>query len=124
MATVITLDMIRDAVIAEANLMPEDYVYVCDDGTSKCRYELDGKAQCLIGRALLRLGVPINVLNALDLGWKTIVAVGAVNILKDAGFEWEQDAVEWARVVQFYQDAKHPWRQAISIADNHLAGRS
>lgn len=107
----ITFEQMRDAVKAEIDEVGEDFVYqpfAETPTTPSCRYEHDGKPSCLIGRALYRLGTPIELLSAYNKigGVRTLVNEGVLDI---SGV-----AASFAALVQHEQDCGVKWGEAYT----------
>ena len=88
----------------------EDTVYEkvpLDNGNMGCRYEREGAASCLIGRALYRAGAPLGFLAHIDL-----YGVSA-RMLPCHTNQVDTDAAEVFQAAQGIQDAGETWGKAL-----------
>lgn len=103
----------RDIVAAIRALAAENpnYVYEPDSSDGACR-NLPSMSQpgCIVGQALLKVGVPWEVLKPYD----TAAYSGIRPIL---GFSGESVAANWIRKVQYQQDDQKTWSVAVANAD-------
>lgn len=106
------IQALRDSVDAA----PEGPNFVYTHAT--CTYvDLDGRTpSCLVGHALVRLGVPIDVLTELDAKDDS-----AADNLYDFGIGDERASLIFSAAQQL-QDASHPWGDALAAAERHFAG--
>lgn len=123
----IDLDMLRTTVKAIVAETGEDFIYNPPMGTGgTCVYVWEGAPSCLLGRALSRLGVPMDTLMACDelhpgAAHGTVFGSWAMKQgLKTAGFELTMSATEWGHWVQMLQDDHVPWGVAVRRADDAL----
>ncbi|WP_280485404.1 hypothetical protein [Nocardia cyriacigeorgica] len=85
----------------------DECVYVeRDHGTG----ELVGS--CIVGRALIRCGVPAEKLDVFGISFSTLAA--------RLGIELHPSIIEWGDCVQDRQDSGVPWSEAIEIADSEF----
>ncbi|MEV0759613.1 hypothetical protein [Nocardia sp. NPDC050435] len=79
-----------------------------------CDYVRDGKPSCLIAQAAARIGIPLDVLQCWDAQSNSSIA-----IILEAMYGIDIDAPEvgWLRHVQFAQDKKEAWGEAVRAAD-------
>jgi hypothetical protein len=112
----ITLANIRDAVNRAIRLKGADYVYVGDD-LKRCTYlNSADQPSCLIGYALIDLGVSWDtLLNHNRNSISTLSIRGVVDI--------EEDALTWAANVQVLQDRGETWGVAVAGANDCLEGK-
>lgn len=112
----ITLEQIQGAVRGIAAENPgHRYVppAVNGDGDVQCVY-LDPdtrEGSCIIGHALLKLGVDADTLEQFDIGYLTAL---------DLPVWGDERARVWADCVQSYQDTGTPWGEAVKAADESL----
>lgn len=106
-----------ESVISEirkiANKNP-DTVYnrdIFDSGGGDCRYIVNHRGSCIVGRALVNLGFgPVDIArHEGDNAEEVLLSLGV-----NAGYF---NQTEWINRVQFYQDADVPWGKAIIKAD-------
>lgn len=125
MTTLITVEQLGRAlaeVVAEAG---SDYQYVTDTGTEirgRCVYQRDGAPSCMVGHALFKLGVPVDVLAQLDVASEdgepcAIDDSDAYSVLSDAGFVLDSEAAERAAMAQTKQDSGWTWGAALREYD-------
>ena len=115
-------------VIEEVRRLAEeqpDFVYGHQEGAvGECSYfgcalkDTSGQA-CIVGQALANLNVDMS-----DLKRKEDRGIGMA--IAEA-FEWEvvdipytEEEVRWLGDVQYHQDNKEPWAQAVALADKAL----
>lgn len=109
------IDAIR-AIVAETG---EDHVYErIDDGNDphrSCWYVHDGQPSCLIGRALHRIGVPLDLLARNE-------GTSALSLMEDiGGFSYTvRLAADLAQDVQDGQDKGNTWGDALRVFDHRL----
>lgn len=101
-----------------ADLNPET-VYsrdIFDQGDDFCRYVVDGQGSCIVGRALVNLGIIPQRLHEFE-------GLKAQDVLVRIGVDLDHsDQTEWVNRVQFHQDANAPWRIAVEKADRYIEG--
>ena len=95
-----------------------DYVYDKPDGN--CSYEVGGKPSCLVGHAMFRLGMPLDLIRRCD-------RAGAIgHVLDEFGGEFDESGDDkgvyrtllvWA---QGGQDSGLPWGEAVSEAERSV----
>lgn len=123
----ITQSQLIEAVRCIAGTKP-DYIYRASSGRCTYRPNINNPdCGCIVGEALLHLGVPVKRLERIDqrcvdydpVAWGT---TGPKAILADL---FEPDALDsrWVASVQFYQDQGHPWAAAIRRADEKAAAK-
>lgn len=111
----------RDVVakVREIAAADPDFVYTPPTGTSRCVYvetNPDGSLcpSCIIGRALVALGVDLAELHASDrAGTTTLAGVMVVRFATDS----DPVALRWLRHVQSSQDDGDRWSVAVRLAD-------
>lgn len=99
-----------------ARLNPE-IVYsrdIFNPGDDPCQYIVDGKGSCIVGRALVNLGIAPERLDEFE-GMK--VSDVLYSLLVDTD---HSDQTEWVDRVQFHQDASVPWGIAVEKADRYI----
>lgn len=89
-----------------------DFVY--DEG-DLCYYVRNGEGSCLIGQALLNIGVDIDELAQYDGGGEYGVSA-AKDALPRLG-DFSSEVIRWANKVQRGQDDELTWRIALKAAD-------
>lgn len=100
---------------------------------NRCDYERDGKASCLIAKALFAAGVPVEELIEFDqrssgdigtiLVYPNDVYDDEYNLLPSR-FEYDEEnlkKVNWISHVQQCQDAGYTWSNAVKSADQYLS---
>ncbi len=109
------LELLAEAVEAKG----EDYVYPRGDFDG-CSYVRDDQPSCLVGHALFRAGLGVDVLRALDVGdyGDSDSAIGEVcKVSADLfGFAVTDAAERALRVAQASQDCGVPWGEALEAA--------
>ena len=127
---VVTLEDLRAAVLAEVAIEGEEYVYdmptirIEDDDEvherTDCVYVYDGKGSCLLGRAMIRLGVSAERLSREEeWGTSPFTFDQMPNVITE--WEFEPDAVDWGGYVQNNQDRGWTWGTSVTGADTALA---
>lgn len=112
----------EDVVAQVRNLAAERPGYVYSPGEyESCSYVTGEDGQgCIIGQAVQRLGVPAELLEALEdkaaggLGVKSLLST----LLGDE--EAFSPAGSWLASVQARQDASAPWGAAVATTDTYL----
>ena len=95
-----------------------DYVY--ERPADGCVYEVDGKPSCLVGHAMFRLGMPLDLIRRCD-------SAGAIeHVLDEVCGEFDESGDDervyrtllgWA---QGAQDSGKPWGEAVSEAERFV----
>lgn len=96
-----------------------DIVYsrdIFNPGDDPCRYIVDGKGSCIVGRALVNLGVVPERLHEFE-GMKARDVLFRLSVDTD-----HSDQTEWINRIQFHQDASVPWGIAVEKADRYIEG--
>ena len=87
-----------------------------------CRYEADGHGDCIIGRALERLGVPIEHIRWLDTASQDGDGIAVFQIWHQPFWNVpkteEGKSIFWLSEVQREQDNGAPWGEAVRRADS------
>lgn len=112
----ITLAQVMDAMHQVVKEFGPDYVYcqvVPSEDTGACRYVVDGKPDCLIGKVLHRLGVPIGDLARCDSDGG--VPAGILNE-RLPGVTFDAQALVFMGFAQSAQDHGHSWGTAYQRA--------
>ena len=89
---------------------------IVDSKEDLCRYIIDGKGSCIVGRALVNLGTAPAHLHKFE-GMKAGDVLSS--LLTDT---YHSDQTEWVNRVQFHQDANVPWGIAVEKADRYIEG--
>lgn len=89
---------------------------IFDSGDDFCRYIIDGKGSCIVGRAIVNLGTIPARLHEFE-GMKAQDVLSRLSIDTD-----HSDQTEWVNRVQFHQDADVPWGIAVEKADRYVEG--
>lgn len=89
---------------------------IFDSGDGYCRYIIDGKGSCIVGRALVNLGTIPTRLHEFE-GMKARDVVLRLSIDTD-----HSDQTEWVDRVQFHQDNDNSWGIAVEKADRYIEG--
>lgn len=79
----------------------------------RCQYVKEGKGDCIIGQALVDVGVPVESLAEWDKG---IYAATAV-VPRFVDVPYDDPAVGWLNAVQGYQDKGRTWQESVYEAD-------
>lgn len=87
-----------------------DYIYDDFDEEQRCRYINNGKGSCIVGKALVNLGINPEEIIRLEGSPANL----AVSELVDPG---EEASLYWLDYVQSEQDNEIPWGEAVLIAD-------
>lgn len=95
-----------------------DYVY--EKPADGCAYEVDGKPSCLVGHAMFRLGMSLDLIRRCD-------SAGAIGHVLDEFYgEFDESGDDegvcrallgWTQAVQ---DSGKPWGEAVSEAEGVL----
>lgn len=100
-----------------AGLNPE-IVYgrdIFDPGDDVCRYVIDGKGSCIVGRALVNLGIVPEHLHEFE-------GLTAADVLFRLSVDTDHsDQTEWVDRVQFHQDHSASWKNAVEKADRFIS---
>lgn len=84
-----------------------------------CVYQHSGEASCLIGKALFKMGVPVEVLGILD----NVEDDGSISshrvrvTLEENNIFLDSDAADYAEAAQNMQDSREPWGAALEGAE-------
>lgn len=73
-----------------------------------CRYVYDGRPACVIGAALARMGVPLDVLSFRE-------GMDARHVIRHIGLAFSDRVVAAADEAQAFQDAGAPWGQVLGV---------
>lgn len=111
------------ALLSEAAEKP-DYIDPRAQNVS-CAYvdPETGCPSCIVGRALARLGVPVELLRSLDSagsGGGSITALEITPHLFALGYDVYDDAAVLLNAVQGHQDAGTPWLAAVGLSLGEL----
>lgn len=112
------LRALREAVAEKG----AEYVYELENDLDSCKYVKDGEASCLVGNALHRLGVPIEVLTELDYAYlgntsATIDQTAALDVLMAHSVTLSSEAVTALQNAQRSQDRTDTWGKALRAAE-------
>lgn len=98
---------VRD--LAEANPL---FVYTPPGGHATCKYVHEGKGSCIVGQALLNLGlIDIDIEQTVDNG------AAIAGLLMRLEINLAATERRWLSVVQVHQDRGAPWVRAVNEAD-------
>lgn len=102
------------AVRAHAAEKP-DHIYKSPYGHGTCVYVYDGCPSCLIGQALWDLGL-------IDASFAGTAGnhVPFFSVVDHLGLVLDPDERKWLREVQYHQDARHSWGEAVAKADKFM----
>lgn len=89
---------------------------IFDSGDGYCRYVIDGKGSCIVGRALVSLGIIPERLHEFE-GMKAKDVLVRLRVSQD-----HSDQSEWVDRVQFHQDHSTSWKDAVEKADRYIEG--
>jgi hypothetical protein len=105
-----------------------DFTYnFFDQDDPGCRYVKDGQGSCIVGKALVALGVPTDffdtpaagLLPSLELN--TTINSKRVGVIFPRLFGWPRgDELSWLMVVQAQQDTGMSWGYAVATADRRV----
>lgn len=102
----VALKALKDAVAEKG----ADYVYPVRDDGDRCVYTVDGKPSCIVGNALVRIGVPVEKLpreedfqyraaqQVKELGEGVRVADDAASLF-DRAQQWQDGGITWGESV-------------------------
>lgn len=122
MAIEITRESALAGLKAIVDAEGEDFVYPANRATALgggCKYVFEGKPDCLIGRYLHSIGVPLERLEEADKA-NGNSGIGAGSLLRDLGAEGVVQS-EWTTRdmlgdVQHRQDHGYTWGHALEVA--------
>ncbi len=105
------------AVVDEAG---HDYRYTMrmggmNNGGKACFYVHEGEPDCIVGRVLHRLGVPLDVLRANDLAGNLSVSAGAFS-LEGSPVQPGREALTILATAQRLQDQGNTWGECLRVA--------
>lgn len=83
-------------------------------GDGFCRYVIDGKGSCIVGRALVNLGTSPQRLHEFE-GMTAADVLIHLRVSQD-----HSDQSEWVNRVQFHQDHSVSWKNAVEKADRYV----
>lgn len=118
-----------DLVQAVREIAAENPRYVYGSNFSQCNYQVKFCPACIIGRALVKIGVPVALLVYLDTGgdsedteftspWAGDTTVRALAGAGSVLLDYELDPrIEWLNFVQERQDSNIMWQSCINEAD-------
>ena len=89
---------------------------IFNPGDDPCQYIVDGKGSCIVGRALVNLGIVPERLHESE-GMKAKDVLVRLGVSQD-----HSDQTEWVDRVQFHQDASVSWGIAVEKADRYIEG--
>lgn len=95
------------------------FVYEVPEG-GKCSYARGDSADCIVGRAMAKCGVPLDEMRVWDSGRRN----GIITVVEDKWPESEHVAPEllWLSKVQDSQDDGNHWSEAVKRADAWVYG--
>lgn len=94
-----------------------NFIYEAPGENRTCLYVHEGDGSCLIGQALLRVGVPLNTVAGFD-ETAANLPVAANEALLSLGYSGAVS--EWAGYVQSLQDRRELWAESVALADNYF----
>lgn len=110
----ITATSVNEGLDALLKQEGEGFVYEKNNGA--CTYIREGKGDCIVGRYLVSVGVPVERLIEAD----QCPADGASALLHELSEEgvitYESRALDLLAIVQDYQDSRVPWGEAVRRA--------
>lgn len=118
----ITLDSVREGLLALVRLEGEGFIYQKSWGV--CTYVREGRGDCIVGRFLIAKGVPVDRLEAADAAnhGNGVAARSLLRQLKEEGVvAYDELVLQVLDNVQHHQDIGYTWGFAVSEA---LAGAS
>lgn len=86
-----------------------------------CKYTIDGAPSCIVGEALHRLGVPIDVLREMDCTFDPMFGEDGKRLLENKGYTFEDAAEQVLIAAQSEQDSGHTWGNALHVAREVVA---
>jgi hypothetical protein len=119
-APALTIDAIFDTV---RDLLAEspDFTYQAPTEDGSCVYIADGKGSCVVGQALVKLGVPVAELSYFDQEIGGMSAGPVLRRVLDAdGDLFVNPKAVAIEAVQTWQDGARPWGGAIPVMDAAL----
>ena len=115
----IDLAEVRERVAKLAEAFPDQKAvcaYVTRKYPSVTLTQFNFKAQCIVGQALVELGVETTVLYELN-----NESISNLDFLDRIGVaEFDQSDVQWLTIVQARQDHCHSWSEAVQLADHQV----
>lgn len=92
-----------------------DYVYP----DAYCRYVKEGEGSCLVGQALINLGVPVNWFLDHSSDYNDLRNAGTFSEIRDLvpGLKVSDLVTDWVDTAQSSQDDQTPWAEAVEGAD-------
>ncbi len=112
-----------DAVIAKVREIAAEapaFVYSETDEHDgpTCRYVKNGEGSCIVGKALVALGVPVDFFDRPSVSGSPLNTVGIwQSTLRDL-LGWQRDLNnDWLQAVQAQQDVGCAWGIAVEFAD-------
>lgn len=109
----ITTAELWDEVKAVAAETP-DYIY----DSEVCWYARNGAPSCIVGQAMHRLGIPVDMLATFDLHGPIAPVVGHFTELFDVLDDGTLDAL---KVTQAWQDNHRMWGEAVAEGEKEFA---
>lgn len=111
----ITLESAIDGVTAIVEEFGEDFIYQKEPG-GMCRYVRIGEPDCIVGKFLASVGVPVQRLADYDCGGGE-TAYAVLENLEDAGLlVAEEGASRFLTALQGRQDSGLPWGESLRNA--------
>lgn len=112
--TAFTLDQVQAKAREVIDEVGADHVYQSDPPDGACLYVKNGKPDCIVGRILAKLGVPLEFLADHNRNSKSFVFL--VEALKEAGYQFTPEATTFLDVLQDAQDGNARWGNAYEQA--------
>jgi hypothetical protein len=128
----VTFDEVDAIVKAEIAAEGKDFVYGRHDTTPftpgpACMYAVDGKADCIVGRVLAKLGVPVESMQYVeDTNAENRYAVGTADVVidhlrEDGLLNFDAKAITFLTILQSNQDNQETWGDAYEMARNPIS---
>lgn len=105
-------------IVREKVAASPDYVYIPPDGSGTCKYIHDGKPSCLIGQALWDACLISPSLEDSPYNTETSSPLISGHL---ALIDVDIDELTWLRAVQYMQDSRKTWAEAVEYADSDEA---
>ncbi len=123
----VTFSQFAEAGRSVIDAVPEDFTYKGCYGNVLCMYvnypEREGQPACLVARILAKLGVPLELLQALDAVPTDDSSFGGHEVrglLEDAGWTFDSHCFEVGTAAQRAQDSNVRWHSIRPMFEPHL----
>lgn len=111
----ITATSVNEGLDALLKQEGEGFIYEKNNGA--CTYIREGEGDCIVGRYLVSVGVPVERLIEADQRLAGLRAPTLLHELSEEGvITYEARALDLLDVVQDYQDSRVPWGVAVRRA--------